>query len=699
MASPTGIFHKVRKFSNLSLRLKLPFLITCFVVLILVGTTGVMYYVGSGLLLDKSKDEIQANAARISEHLLSTLQMEVQLNHLLATNNTYRDLLQERKESKLTDKQFLSSDNDIYTRANKELIESFNGSPSKQSLSVLDTKGIVVASSDSKLIGTDRSDREYFSEAIQGKLYISDATYTKSAKALTIMISEPIKDDHGQILGVMRSTISVKSFFTNIEHIEINDKGVIYIFSHNGMIVFHSRDQAKLGQQAEAPELEQIKAEQAADTLLHGEIDHDEKYIRYSKIPLANWTVIVEDSYEDIKQPLNQLFRSITIISIIAIILAIGCGLLVSRTITIPIVRLTRSFNKLSEGDLTVTADGKYKSEFKQLADAFNMMVQRNKELIGNMNTSIDVLHQSTNNLDQSSKHAARSIQETSTMTVEVAKAIESQSVDTELIVQKFNALGGNIKSINYQSQLAKEKSETVVDTLENNNQIIHDLLKNNDLNDQMVGKISSITKELEQSSNQIHLITVAIADIADQTNLLALNASIEAARAGEHGRGFAVVAGEIRKLAEQSAVQSGEIDAIISQTLAHVEENNSSVQEIQMISKQQNQYVKRTQEAFETILQHVLDVSDQIKQIAAEVANVESNKEEVLEAAQNLSASGEEVSASFEEITATVQDQSAMVQQLASMVETIDELSKQLAQSAEQFTMDEDELKQEMIV
>lgn len=692
MMSPREIFQKVRKFSNLSLRIKLPLLVSCLVVFILIGTTSALYYVGSGLLLDKSKDEMQANAARISEHLLSTIQMEVQLNHFLAINNTYRDLLQVRESSELSDEQFLSPSNEIFIRANKELEESFNGSPSKQSLSILDSKGIVVASNDPKLIGTDRSDREYFSEAIKGKLYISDATYTKSAKALTIMISEPIKDDQGKILGVMRSTINVGSFFNNIEHIKINNEGAIYIFSHNGMIVFHSQDDAVLGQQAEAPELAQISAENATDKLLHGEIDNDDKYIHYSKIPLANWTVIVEDSYEDIKQPLTQLFNSITIVSIIAIVIAIGFGFLISKIITFPIIKLTRLFNKLSEGDLTVTADGKYKSEFKQLADSFNIMVQRNKALIGDMNASIEVLHQSTNSLDQSSKHAARSIKETSIMTVDVAKAIESQSVDTEMIVRKFNAVGENIESINRQSQLARERSESVVDTLEHNKQIIHDLLMNNDLNDQEVRKITSVTQELEQSSNQIRSITGAIADLAGQTNLLALNASIEAARAGEHGRGFGVVASEIRKLAEQSAVQSNEIDAIIRQTLAYVEENNSSVNEIHMISKRQNEYVKRTQEAFEVILQHVMDMSDQIKQIAVEAVGVEKSKEEVLAAAQNLSATGEEVSASFEEITATVQDQSAMVQQLASMVGTIEKLSKQLAQSAEQFTMDEEE-------
>jgi methyl-accepting chemotaxis protein len=70
----------------------------------------------------------------------------------------------------------------------------------------------------------------------------------------------------------------------------------------------------------------------------------------------------------------------------------------------------------------------------------------------------------------------------------------------------------------------------------------------------------------LAEQAQQIGDIIAAVTDIAEQTNLLALNAAIEAARAGEHGKGFAVVAGEVRSLAEQSRKATAQVRQILTE-------------------------------------------------------------------------------------------------------------------------------------
>lgn len=128
------------------------------------------YHLGSGLLLQKSKDEIKGNADRIGEGLYTAVQLQEQASYLISMHSKFRDMLKLREENKMSDADFLSAKNPYFIKANETLVKSFQGTRGNDSFLVTDSKGLIVASSKADTVGQSRSDREYFTEAMKEQL-------------------------------------------------------------------------------------------------------------------------------------------------------------------------------------------------------------------------------------------------------------------------------------------------------------------------------------------------------------------------------------------------------------------------------------------------------------------------------------------------------------------------------------------------
>ncbi|WP_339306278.1 methyl-accepting chemotaxis protein [Paenibacillus sp. FSL R5-0519] len=680
-------FAKARqRLTNMSFRFKLPMMISILVCIVLAVTAVLCYKVAEQITLDKSKDEIQSTSDRIGAGLFTSLSLEEQSTFLITTHRTFQDLLEIRDTAGQSDDAFFSENSELVNKANGILADSLTGMEGSSVLILLDREGVVVAANNPEVVGGERATRTYFQQALQGQNFVSEGVISESLGTLGTVFAMPIYDDNKEVKGVLATTASTSFFVNQLQNVKINEEGKVIILDRLGMVIFNSADEKMIGQKMDSSEYQSLIDLPANEQLQQGEASTEEKVVFYSKIPKSDWTVIVEDTYEDVKKPLTGMANQMYIVLFSAIAVSIIAGILISQLVTRPISRITLLFKQLAGGDLTVQAQGKYTGEFKELADSFNTMAEGNKQLISSMNHSIGILNTSTTELENSTQQTSTTIAETTTTAFEISRAMESQANDTEAIVDKFMNVGNKIENVNEMSQSVMLKADEITDAFKNNHEVIDALIAVNGQNEIEVGNISKITVQLAESSSGIHQITGTIAEIANQTKLLALNASIEAARAGEQGRGFAVVASEIRKLAEQTTAQSEDINRIVMQTINHVEQNNRSVHAIEAIAEQHKSSVSQTKETFNFVTQNMNEMMSQVLAIATEIQSIERDKDDVIGAAQNLSASGEEVSASVEEVTATMQEQSGMTEHLADMVQRIDGLTKQLAEESSRF-------------
>lgn len=672
--------------TNMSFRFKLPMMISILVCIVLAVTAVLCYKVAEEITLDKSKDEIQSTSDRIGAGLFTSLSLEEQSTFLITTHRTFQDLLEIRDTAGQSDDAFFSENSELVNKANGILADSLTGMEGSSVLILLDREGVVVAANNPEVVGGERAKRTYFQQALQGHNYVSEGVISESLGTLGTVFAMPIYGDNKEVKGVLATTASTSFFVNQLQNVKINEEGKVIILDRLGLVIFNSADEKMIGQKMDSSEYQSLIDLPANEQLQQGEASTEEKVVFYSKIPKSDWTVIVEDTYEDVKKPLTGMANQMYIVLFSAIAVSIIAGILISQLVTRPISRITLLFKQLAGGDLTVQAQGKYSGEFKVLADSFNTMAEGNKQLISSMNHSIGILKTSTSELEKSTQQTSTTIAETTTTAFEISRAMESQANDTESIVDKFMNVGNKIENVNEMSQSVMLKADEITDAFKNNHEVIDALIAVNGQNEIEVGNISKITVQLAESSSGIHQITGTIAEIANQTKLLALNASIEAARAGEQGRGFAVVASEIRKLAEQTTAQSEDINRIVMQTINHVEQNNRSVQAIEEIAEQHKSSVSQTKETFNFVTENMNEMMSQVQAIATEIESIERDKDDVIGAAQNLSASGEEVSASVEEVTATMQEQSGMTEHLADMVQRIDGLTKELAEESSRF-------------
>ncbi|MBT0663284.1 HAMP domain-containing protein [Geobacter pelophilus] len=317
----------------------------------------------------------------------------------------------------------------------------------------------------------------------------------------------------------------------------------------------------------------------------------------------------MDDVRKGIIEKSSNMFYSLMIFSVIAIVIAIAETIVITRSIVTPLGVAVDLSNRLASGDLTMQIDVDGSDEAAQLLKAMQQMVERLKFVVKQVKQSAD-------SVATGSRQLSASAEELSQGSSEQASAAEQASSSMEEMASTVRQTADNALQTD---RIAMQNS---LDAKEGGNAV----------------------SETVRAMKEIAGRTFIIEEIARQTNLLALNAAIEAARAGEQGKGFAVVASEVRKLAERSQKAAAEISRLTTSSLTVSERAGGLLEKVVPEIQKTAELLQEISASCREQHQGIEQVSIAIQQLDQVIQNNSSLAEETASTAEELSLHAEQL-------------------------------------------------------
>ena len=250
--------------------------------------------------------------------------------------------------------------------------------------------GKTIATSDDKPL--DVASREYFKQALQGRVSMSEPLVSRATGNLVIVFASPVRSSDGLIVGAVGETVPVSAITQLLVKNRIGETSESYLINSEGYFVTTPRfvkEMQQAGLIDGQPELK-YKLETTAGKELQAARSGQGTYTnylgkevigQYTWLPDLKLGLVSEKQTSEANAAASQL-ATVSLITILVSVIVISiAAFLIARGITQPIAMMANIANRLALGDIDQTLGYTSRDEYGVLADSMRSMLAYQKEM------------------------------------------------------------------------------------------------------------------------------------------------------------------------------------------------------------------------------------------------------------------------------------------------------------------------------
>lgn len=553
-----------------------------------------------------------------------------------------------------------------------------------------DSTGAMLFTTDPSQQGASAADKQWFTEAIKGNKYISDALVDEKTKQPIIYLATPVLDQYQKPAAVIGAKMELNNMQQIIKDTKIGQSGIAYIVDKKGVVLAHPNFKEKVLKFYNAAENNNLGAKNIVDGVSGATIYKNEAgqevYGVFNKIPSTGWGMITELPVAEAMLPIEKATKQITFMASVAFILAILGSLVLAYFITRPLKNMAKVTAEVKNGDMSKRLKVTSKDEIGDLQIAFNQMTDSLAGILNEVSIAVEDITKMSEKLSEGAQISSAATEEITAIVESVAEGAQSQ-------INTVNSTAAITKEITDSVLEASRRSEAVANAANTAAQIAEKGSDNiNIINEKIVGikdnvvNSAALVEKLGAKSAEVTGMVKVIRDIAGKTNMLALNAAIEAARAGDAGRGFAVVANEIRSLAEQTREASKNIENLLIEIHKETDDTVSGMKQGLIEVEAGTEAISATYGTFNKIIEDIHTVAKDINDVSESVLELRSGSERISDSIGEVNQIAETTSLGTQSVLASTEEQASSVQEINNLAANLSVMAENLRDIISKF-------------